>query len=165
MITGIEKRQVFDVPEPRLEVTEHQAQGATLLATRIKRRILGLYDAIIVRGRLFHEQHPSLGKRIGARGQQAHRPGFNLLRRLRDFKKDVPRFVSDFTVPFTNNQAEQDIRMMKVKMKISSGFRTTGGAETFASLRSVISTARKQGRNILQPLTKTPNILIADLHA
>ena len=75
------------------------------------------------------------------------------------------RFVSDFDVPFTNNQAEQDIRMMKVKMKISGGFRTTAGAETFATLRSVISTARKQGWNILNTLSSTPNTLIQALAA
>ena len=120
-------------------------QGATVLAERIKRRILGLYHAIIVPGGLFHEQQPPLVNCEGSRGKQAHRPGFNLLRRLRDFKKDVLRFVENFAVPFTNNQAEQDIRMMKVKMKISGGFRTTDGAATFAALRSVISTARKQG--------------------
>ena len=138
-------------------------QGATVLAERIKRRILGLYHAIIVPGGLFHEQQPPLVNCEGSRGKQAHRPGFNLLRRLRDFKKDVLRFVENFAVPFTNNQAEQHIRMMKVKIKISGGFRTSDGATTFASLRSVISTARKQGWNILQTLTKPPNILIAPL--
>jgi transposase len=146
-------------------VASAKAQGATILAERIKRRILGLYDAIIVRGWLFHEQQPPLVKREGSRGKQAHRPGFNLLRRLRDFKKDVLRFVENFAVPFTNNQAEQDIRMMKVKMKISGGFRTTDGAATFAALRSVISTARKQGWNILQTLTKPAKNLIAALPA
>jgi hypothetical protein len=52
---------------------------------------------------------------------------------LRDFKSDVLRFLSDFAVPFTNNQAEQDIRMMKVKMKISGGFCAQAGAETFCN--------------------------------
>jgi transposase len=71
--------------------------------------------------------------------------------------------VFDFAVPFTNNQAEQDIRMMKVKMKISGGFRTWSGAETFAILRSVLSTARKQGWNILRTLTAPPATLIQEL--
>ncbi len=83
--------------------------------------------------------------------------------RLHKFKGDVLRFLHDFTVPFTNNQAEQDLRMMKVKMNISGAFRTTAGAEVFACLRSVISTARKQGSNILQTLNAQPTDLIKPL--
>ena len=139
------------------------AQGASFLADRAKRRILGLYDAIVSRGLAFHEQQPPLARRAGARGKQARRPGHNLLIRLRDFKDDVLRFVSNFAVPFTNNQGEQDIRMMKVKMKISGGFRTQAGAETFAALRSVISTARKQAWNILRTLSSPPKTLIAQM--
>jgi transposase len=71
------------------------------------------------------------------------------------------RFVADFAVPFTNNQAEQDLRMMKVHMKISGGFRTLDGARTFAVIRSVISTARKHGLNILEILTQPPDRIIA----
>src|SRR5450759_250979 len=108
-----------------------------------------LYDAIVSLGLAFHELQPPLERRAGARGKQPRRPGHNLLVRFRDFKADGVRFATDFTVPFTNNQAGQDIRMMKVKMKISGGFRTNAGAETFATLRSVISTARKRGWNIL----------------
>ena len=141
------------------------AQGASVLAGRAGRRIFKLYDAIVARGLAFHEQQPPLARRTGARGRQARRPGHNLLIRFSNFKNDVLRFVSDFAVPFTNNQAEQDIRMMKVKMKISGGFRTSAGAETFAALRSVISTARKQGWDILKTLTAPCSSLVADLPA
>jgi transposase len=75
----------------------------------------------------------------------------------------VLRFVSNFAVPFSNNLAEQNIRMMKVKMKISGCFRTKAGAETFAILRSVISTARKQGWNILKTLSSPTKTLIANI--
>ncbi|HKH81588.1 MAG TPA: transposase, partial [Methylovirgula sp.] len=81
------------------------------------------------------------------------------------FKRDVLRFLYDFAVPFTNNEGERDLRMMKVKMKISGGFRTMAGARAFACLRSVISTARKQGWNILQTLAATPAALIQSLAA
>jgi transposase len=144
-------------------VANARASGAVVLVERIKRRILSLYDAIVMRGWIFHEQLPPLVKSPGTRGKSAHRPGFNLLFRLRDFKPDVLRFLEDFAVPFTNNQAEQDIRMMKVKMKISGGFRTKAGADTFATLRSVLSTARKHGWNILNAFLSHPDSLISAL--
>ena len=138
-------------------------QGQSAVAERISRRIVTVYDAIVLRGLAFHEQQPALGRRPGARGRSAKRPGHNLLVRLRDFKTEVLRFLFDFAVPFTNNQAEQDIRMMKVKMKISGGFRTHAGAETFATLRSVLSTTRKRGWNLLKTLSNTPASLILAL--
>jgi transposase len=104
-----------------------------------------------------------VGRKPGARGRQAKRPGHNLLERFRDHRSEVLRFLFDFAVPFTNNLAEQDIRMMKVRMKISGCFRTTDGAQTFATLRSVISTARKQGWNILQTLASPPGAILAAL--
>jgi transposase len=138
-------------------------QGQSAVAERTSRRIVAVYDAIVVRGLAFHECQPALGRRRGARGRSAKRPGHNLLVRLRDFKTAVLRFLFDFAVPFTNNQAEQDIRMMKVKMKISGGFRTQSGAETFATLRSVLCTARKQGWNLLKTLSTAPVSLILAL--
>ena len=59
-----------------------------------------------------------------------------------------------------NNLAEQALRMMKVRMKISGSFRTMQGAQSFATLRSIIATARKQGQNILKVLAKTPAAFI-----
>jgi transposase len=64
-----------------------------------------------------------------------HRPGHNLLQRLKTFQTETLRFLTDFDVPFTNNLAEQDLRMMKVKMKISGSFRTLEGAQIFARCR------------------------------
>ena len=74
--------------------------------------------------------------------------------RLWNYCDDVLRFLTDPEIPFTNNQAEQDIRMMKCKQKISGGFRTTKGAEKFIRIRSFISTAKKQGWNILESIQK-----------
>ncbi|TDG93345.1 IS66 family transposase [Cardinium endosymbiont of Culicoides punctatus] len=76
----------------------------------------------------------------------------NLLIRLRDFKDAVLRFLTTPEVPFTNNQAEQDIRMIKVKQKISGGFRTQKGAEMFCTIRGFLSTKRKQGTNLFQAI-------------
>ena len=139
-------------------------KGWTALANRTFRRIVGLYDAIVAQGLAFHEAQPPLARRSAkSRGRAPKRPGHNLLIRLRDFRADVLRFMGDFAVPFTNNLAEQDIRMTKVKMKISGGFRTATGAEVFATLRAVLSTARKQGWNILETLQAHPPTLFAAL--
>lgn len=59
--------------------------------------------------------------------------------------EDATRFITDWQIPFTNKQAEQELRMMKVQQKISGSFRSFTGAEIFARLRSFISTGRKQG--------------------
>jgi transposase len=141
------------------------ADQATALPTLVLRTLIKRYNAIVRRGLAFHRNLPPLARGIGARGRAPHRPGHNLLIRLHRFKPDALRFLYDFTVPFTNNQAERDLRPMKVKMKISGGFPTMAGARTFARLRSVISTARKQGWNILQTLAANPADLIQALAA
>lgn len=126
------------------------------------------YDAIVAEGIAFHEAQPALipasvaGKR---RGGRKRRIGHNLLLRLQNRRYDVLRFVTNLDVPFTNNQAEQDGRMMKLKQKISGGFRSQKGAEDFAVIRSFVSTARKQGWNIIAALMENPDILIERLRA
>lgn len=99
------------------------------------------------------------------RGRQAKTKSQNLLARLGDFEDSVLAFLHDINVPFTNNLAEQDIRMIKVRLKISGCFRTVQGAENFARIRSYLSTARKQGRNILDSVTDAikgkPFLLVA----
>jgi transposase len=85
------------------------------------------------------------------------------LLRLSTRKQDVLRFLTDPRVPFTNNLVERDGRMMKLRQKISGGFRSEAGAKDFAVIRSLLSTARKQGWDLLQTLTSDPRHLIARL--
>ena len=124
------------------------------------------YDAILAAGFAFHETQPPLipaAVKAHRRGRQPRRVGHNLLLRLSTRKTDVLRFLSDPTVPFTNNLAEQDGRMMKLRQKISGGFRSEDGAADFATIRSVLSTARKQGWNLLHTLTADPAKFRAEL--
>ena len=89
----------------------------------------------------------------GKRGKQKQRAGKNLLDRLKEKRDCVLRFMYDFSIPFTNNQAEQDIRMVKLKQKIAGCFRTLAGGALFCRVRSYISTMRKQGIDIWDALT------------
>src|SRR5215203_3096334 len=128
------------------------------LMTMIERR----YDAIVAEGLALHEAQPALGK-VVKRGPAPRRVGHNLLLRLLTRRQDVLRFLTDPTVPFTNNLAEQDGRMMKVQQKISGGFRSDDGAKNFATIRSVLSTARKQGWSLIETLMSDPFSLIGRL--
>ena len=120
------------------------------------------YDAIIAQGLAFHDAQPTL-TRVGGRGRPPRRVGHNLLLRLSTRKPDALRFLTDPRVPFTNNLAEQDGRMMKLRQKISGGFRAEDGARDFAVIRSILSTARKQAWNLLNTLTSDPAQLIPNL--
>jgi transposase len=83
--------------------------------------------------------------------------------RLVTRKQDTLRFLRDPTVPFPNNQAERDGRMMTLRQKISGGFRPSQGAIGFALIRSFVSTAKKQGWNIIEALTRDPANLAVSL--
>jgi transposase len=88
---------------------------------------------------------PDESQRKGRRGRLPRSKARNLLERLRDFEADVLRFMENAEVPFSNNLAENDIRMTKVQQKISGCFRALDGAKIFCRIRSYLSTCRKQG--------------------
>src|SRR5918996_6520200 len=91
----------------------------------------------------------------GKRGRTRQSKAVNLLHRLRTYADDVLRFMTDLGVPFTNNLAEQAVRMPKVKQKVSGCFRPKEGAEAFGIIRSYLDTLRKQGANLFHVLSQT----------
>lgn len=153
-LTEIEKESwAKSMTKLLLLANRYKYHDESRIPASIGQRLRRIYSSIVRRGLEYHESLPRL-RRKSNRGRIKRRVGHNLLLRLRDYAEDVWRFLSQEAVPFTNNQAERDLRMMKCKQKISGGFRAKESADNFAKIRSVISTAKKQGRNILQVLAQ-----------
>ena len=110
-----------------------------------------LYDAILAQA---HADNP-IALSSGKRGRPKQSKATNLIGRLRDYSDDVWRFMTRADVPFTNNVAEQTVRMPKVKQKVSGCFRTLQGAQTYCVIRSYCATMHKQGANIFEALVAT----------
>jgi transposase len=111
------------------------------------------YDRLLAQGQAANPPLPPSRKR----GRPKHSPAQNLLARFRTYKDAILAFWRDKTIPFDNNQAERDLRMMKLQQKISGCFRTSAGADTFCLIRSYLSTARKQEVTVLDALSAALN--------
>lgn len=123
----------------RRERDDLSAQTLNTLETR--------YDTVVDAG---FQAFPIRPRPPNSKGRVAQHPVTNLLIRLRDYRTAVLAFLHHPEVPFDNNLAERDLRMMKVKQKISGCFRTWSGAEVFAAVRTYLATARKQGVSMLR---------------
>jgi len=108
------------------------------------------YVAILQAG--LEEEHQDPSPPSGPRGRKKQHKSKNLLDRLAKYQTETLAFMHDFAVPFDNNLAERDLRMMKVKQKVSGCFRTTPGAQAFCRIRSYLSTMKKQGHNVITAL-------------
>lgn len=123
-----------------------QAQLAAATLNKIKQR----YRKVVLAGMRANPPPPSEAER--RRGRKKRTKARNLLERLWAHRGEVLRFAHDFRVPFSNNVAERDLRMMKVQQKISGTFRSWTGAVDFALIRSYLATARKRGINVIEAI-------------
>jgi transposase len=130
--------------EMKAEVERVGAEGEKRLTAERLVALTGSYDRLIAEGL---KAPPASNVPDGVQKQAR-----NLLLRLERRKEEVLRFVTDFCVPFDNNQAERDLRMVKLQQKTSGCFRTEEGAHRFCRIRSYLSTTRKQGRGVLDGL-------------
>jgi transposase len=127
------------------EAVEHRRQaGGKSLAEADLRRLTESYHKLITEG-LRAQPPPELPEPVQKQGR-------NLLLRLERRREEVLLFLTDFAVPFDNNQAERDLRMVKLQQKTSGCFRSAEGAQMFCRIRSYVSTMRKQGKGVLQAL-------------
>jgi len=134
-----------------LNVAAHTARDLDLdqIPAEVLIPLTRRYGTHVQAGLALHPHNPT-GHPQGGRPRQT--PARRLLDRLGKYRDDVLRFAFDLTVPFTNNQAERDIRMTKTQLKITGGWRTEHGARVWLTVRSYVSTVRKNGLNIITAL-------------
>jgi len=124
-------------------------RGQAALSARTRRRFRQRYTRLLADGLAANPPPPDAGP--PRRGRPTQSKAKNVLDRLRH-ADEVLAFMDDVAIPFDNNQAEQDVRMVKVQQKVSGAFRREMGAQTFARLRGYLSTLRKQGLPALAAL-------------
>ena len=126
-----------------------RTQGLLRLAPAQHQACVARYRALLAAG---HAANPPPARRPRQRGRVKQTPAQNLLERLWLGHDQVLAFLDDLTIPFDNNQAERDLRMLKVQQKVSGAFRSDGGADAFARIRGYLSCLNKQGATLLAAL-------------
>lgn len=135
------------------EVATAGKAGLTALPPSDQDRFLKGYERIVKAG---YDQNPTAEPAPGPkrRGRRKQSKARNLLDRFRDYPNEILAFMRDFAVPFDNNQSERDLRMMKLRQKISGTFRSFQALVNFCRIRGYVSTARKNGLNALDALQR-----------
>ncbi|MBE9065010.1 IS66 family transposase [cf. Phormidesmis sp. LEGE 11477] len=139
--------------EIKRQVDAAKAAGQAELSIRQLHEFEERYQTILIDGFKANPPPPIDGNAPKKRGRLKQSPAKNLLDRLERHDTAVLAFMLDFRVPFDNNQAERDVRMMKLKQKISGCFRSATGSRMFCRIRGYISTMRKQHQPLLEALT------------
>lgn len=145
-------QQMIDLLCAAKTEADQARQAPSALSEKRLRHYRRRYEAILAAG---EQLNPEAPRKADRRGRVKQSAAANLLGRLRRYTDDVLRFLHDPRVPFDNNQAERDIRMPKLKQKVSGCFRTTPGADAFCITRSYLATMRKQGRDLFHSLILT----------
>ena len=134
------------------QVKALKAQGKTTLSDEDLAALSARYDVILEQGLKQHPIPPPDPTKPKKQGRPKRSVPRNLLERLQTHKAAVLGFMHNFDIPFDNNQAERDLRMMKLKQKISGCFRSEQGTRDFCRIRGYLSTLRKQGLDFLDAL-------------
>jgi transposase len=129
----------------------HKERGLKTLPDDSQLKFEARYNKLVEDGL---ELNPYVEKDTVKQGVAKQSKARRLLERLRDHKDEYLLFTKDFDVPFDNNQAERDFRIAKTKKKVSGGFRSDAGAESFAMIQSIIQTIRKHNINVFYELVK-----------
>jgi transposase len=136
----------------RAAADQARGHGAAQVLPAVREALRARYRELLATGLAANPPPAAASRRPGQRGRQRQSPARNLLERLLLDQDAVLAFLDDLAIPFDNNQAERDLRGLKVQQKVSNCFRSDGGAAAFARIRGYLATLRKQGQALLAAL-------------